>query len=62
MQSSLLKVAQYQAVRKDSILFTSREESLIIVNGLVSIWSHQRSITSPDTVSVLGQGGVIGAG
>ena len=33
-----------------------------MANGLVSVWSHQNSITSPDTVSVLGQGGVIGAG
>jgi hypothetical protein len=34
----------------------------LIVNGLVSIWSHQQSITNPDTVIVLGQGGVVGAG
>ena len=33
-----------------------------MVNGLVSILSHQKSITNPDTVTVLGQGGVIGAG
>lgn len=49
-------------MRKDSILFISESESVIIVSGLVSIWSHQHSITSPDTVSVLGQGGVLGAG
>ena len=35
---------------------------MIVVNGLVSILSHQKSITNPDTVIVLGQGGVIGAG
>ena len=34
----------------------------MVVNGLVSILSHQKSITNPDTVIVLGQGGVIGAG
>lgn len=33
-----------------------------MVNGLVTILSHQKSITNPDTVTVLGQGGVIGAG
>ena len=35
---------------------------MVLVNGLVSILSHQKSITNPDTVTVLGQGGVIGAG
>jgi hypothetical protein len=55
-------VAEYEFVKKDSILFISEEESVIIVSGLVSIWSHQRSIISPDTVSVLGQGGVLGGG
>ena len=38
------------------------DESLIIINGLVSILSHQKSITNPDMVTVLGQGGIIGAG
>jgi hypothetical protein len=35
---------------------------MLIVSGLVEIWSHQNSITKPDTVSVVGQGGVLGAG
>lgn len=35
---------------------------MIIVNGLVSIWSHQNSITKPDTVSVLREGGILGCG
>ena len=57
-----MSVSEYEFIKKDSILFISEQESVIIVNGLVSIWSHQRSVTSPDTVSVLGQGGVLGAG
>lgn len=55
-------VSEYECVKKDSILFISERESVIIISGLVSIWSHQQSITSPDTVSVLGQGGVLGGG
>lgn len=62
MKKKLLTISEYEYVRKDSILFISESESVIIVSGLVSIWSHQHSITSPDTVSVLGQGGVLGGG
>lgn len=62
MQKKLLTVAEYESIRKDSILFIGEAESVIIISGLVSIWSHQQSITSPDTVSVLGQGGVLGGG
>jgi hypothetical protein len=57
-----IEKGSYEIFKKDTIIFASEEESLIVVNGLVSIWSHQNSITCPDTVSVLGQGGVIGAG
>ena len=35
---------------------------MVITNGLVEIWSHQSSITSPETVSVLGMGGILGGG
>ncbi|CAM6005975.1 unnamed protein product [Sphagnum balticum] len=59
---ALLGEAQYEFIKKDTILFIGQEESMIILNGLVSVRSHQNSIIKPDTVSVLQQGGVIGAG
>lgn len=57
-----MNISEYELVKKDTILFVPENESLIIVNGLVSIWSHQNSITKPDTVSVLKEGGVLGCG
>lgn len=49
-------------MKKDTIIFAAERESLIVVSGLVSVWSHQDSITTPETVSVLGQGGIVGGG
>lgn len=62
MQKKLLGEANYESVAKDSILFIPKNQSLLVLSGLVSVRCHEKTIAKPETVSVLQQGGVIGAG
>ena len=58
----LWKIATYEEKPKDSIIFSSKDKSSIIINGLVSLKSHEKDFKRPDLVSVMGRGGIVGAG
>ena len=58
----LLKIATYEEKPKDSIIFSSVNTTSIIINGIVSLKSHEKDFKKPDMISILGRGGIIGGG